>query len=172
MIQRYLFLPPFIIFQTGQCILVLDDTRHHFFFFFSFLHSFIFSHFEAMLASSTATRSEKSLPRAGRRVRVTRFMPLQGERRCPPVPASRSLAVSGYLKGADRSRRAPPGDGERKSRAWPPHCLLTSSLAPVPRPTATGGTDLPTVAAPRKGVHNTGPGPGRAKGEPVGISLC
>lgn len=86
-----------------------------------------------------------------------------GARPCPPVPVSRSLAVSGHLTGAGRSRSVPPGDGERRSKARSPHRPLTSSLAPALRPTATNGTDPPAVPAPRKRVHNTALGSQRER---------
>lgn len=77
----------------------------------------------------------------------------------------------GTFDGAGRSRSVPPENGERRRRARPPHRPIASSLAPAPRPTATGVTDPPAVPAPRKGAHNSGPGPGSPEGEAVGISL-
>lgn len=170
--ERYLLLrSPLFFLSDGamhQCIPVLDDTHHLFFFFFGInLFSVILGQcwlLPPRLEAKSASRS-RSAERLLRPLCPGRAS--AGARRARrPQPWS-----LGTFDGAGRSRSVPPENGERRRRARPPHRPIASSLAPAPRPTATGVTDPPAVPAPRKGAHNSGPGPGSPEGEAVGISL-
>lgn len=113
------------------------------FFFFSVI-------FGAMLASSTATRSEKSLTRAGRKVLV-----LSGAL-CPCRAGAGARQQQprclGTFDGARPFPALPTRDGERRS-----HRTALSHLPKlqprVPQPQA--GQTLQPLPRPPKGAHNT-----------------
>lgn len=155
-IGRCLPLPPpfFFLFRRSNASL-LWMTPITTFFFFSVI-------FGAMLASSTATRSEKSLTRAGRKVLV-----LSGAL-CPCRAGAGARQQQprclGTFDGARPFPALPTRDGERRS-----HRTALSHLPKlqprVPQPQA--GQTLQPLPRPPKGAHNTpfcSP-----KGEAVGI---
>lgn len=123
-----------------------------------------------MLASSAATRNEKSLRRAGRKVLVTRFVPLQVESRCPPVPAGARQPQPRCLGTFDGGRpfpeRSTRGRGEEEqgpATAPPSHIFPSSSPA-----SHSHKRDRPSSRprAPKKSAQHR---PGQPKGEAVGI---